>query len=94
VRLLASRTASSASSTIAIFTAKEAEPARVFLSRSPDLHFDCGRVLREALAGLGLRGGGSADLAQGDVPAEHEAALTRSLIDAIRSATALTHNTP
>jgi alanyl-tRNA synthetase len=94
VRLLASRTASSASSTIAIFTAKEAEPARVFLARSPDLHFDCGRVLREALTGLGLRGGGSADLAQGDVPAEHEAALTRSLIDAIRSATALTHNTP
>ena len=94
VRLLASRTVSSASSTVVIFTAKEAEPARVFLARSPDLHFDCGRMLREALAGLGLRGGGSADLAQGDVPAEHEAALTRSLTDSIRSATALTHNTP
>jgi alanyl-tRNA synthetase len=94
VRLLASRTASSASSTIVIFTAKEAEPARVFLARSPDLHFDCGRMLREALAGMGLRGGGSADLAQGDVPAEHEPALTRSLMDAIRSATALAHNTP
>ena len=94
VRLLASRTASSASSTVVIFTAKEAEPARVFLARSLDLHFDCGRMLREALASLGFRGGGSADLAQGDVPAEHEAALTRLLTDAIRSATALAHNTP
>jgi alanyl-tRNA synthetase len=86
VRLLASRTAAAAPSTAVIFSAKEADPVRVFLARSADLNFDCGRILREALAQLGLRGGGSIDLAQGDVPAKHEAALRASLTDAIRSA--------
>jgi len=60
-------------------------PARVFIARSHDLAFDCGQILREALAHLGLRGGGSADLAQGDVPAKQEEALRASLTDAIRS---------
>jgi hypothetical protein len=41
-------------------------------------------MMREALAGLGLRGGGSADLAQGDVPADQRQGLRQSLLDAIR----------
>jgi alanyl-tRNA synthetase len=85
VKLLASRTAASAASTIVIFSAAESNPHRVFLARSLDLHFDCGRMMREALAGLGLRGGGSADLAQGDVPADQRQGLRQSLLDAIRS---------
>ena len=72
VRLLASRTAAATPSTVVIFSAKEADPVRVFVARSADLDFDCGRILREALAQLGLRGGGSADLAQGDVPQQLE----------------------
>lgn len=88
VKLLASRTVAAAPSTAVVFFALDADPARVFVARSPDLDFDCGRILREALVQLGLRGGGSADMAQGDVPAEHEPALQASLIDAIRRAVA------
>jgi alanyl-tRNA synthetase len=88
VRLLASRTVSAAPSTAVIFCAKDVDPVRVFLARSSDLDFNCGQIVREALARLGLRGGGSADLAQGDVPAEQEPMLVASVREAIRSAVA------
>lgn len=91
VKLLASRTASAAPSTAVIFCAKEAESVRVFVARSPDLKFDSGRILREALAQLGLRGGGSADLAQGEVSAGQEAALRALLTDAICTAVVEAH---
>ncbi len=87
VRLLASRTAAAAPSTAVVFTARDADPWRVFIARSRDLAFDCGKILREALLQLGLRGGGSPDLAQGDVPARQEPQLREALINAIRHAT-------
>jgi len=86
VKLLASRTAMAATRTAVIFCANDADPARVFIARSADLDFNCGQILREALGQLGLRGGGSADLAQGDVPSEQKAALRASVTDAIRRA--------
>jgi len=86
VRLLASRTAAAAAFTAVIFCARDSDPVRIFVARSKDLDFDCGRILREALARLGLRGGGSPDLAQGDVPAQKEPELRRELVDAIRGA--------
>ena len=86
VRLLASRAAATTTATAVIFCAKEADPVRVFVARSADLDFNCGQVLREGLVRLGLRGGGSADLAQGDVPAAHAAGLVAWLSDAIRNA--------
>jgi alanyl-tRNA synthetase len=88
VRLLASRGAMAASSTAVFFSAEEADPVSVFLARSPDLKFNCGGILREALARLGLRGGGSPDLAQGEVPANQELILRASVTDAIRRAVA------
>lgn len=88
VKLLASRTAAAAVRTAIIFSANEADPVRVFVARSSDLDFNCGQILREALAHLGLRGGGSADFAQGEVPAEQEKALRGSLSDAIRRSAA------
>jgi alanyl-tRNA synthetase len=84
VKLLASRTAAAAEKTAVIFCAKESHPWRVFVARSQGLNFDSGRILREALAQVGLRGGGSPDLAQGDVPREHEPALITTLADTIR----------
>jgi alanyl-tRNA synthetase len=87
VRLLASRTAASAPSTAVILCASDADPVRVFVARSRDLTFDCGRMLREALAQLGLRGGGSPDMAQGDVPRVQVAALLDSLAESIHNAT-------
>jgi alanyl-tRNA synthetase len=88
VKLLASRTAIAAPQTAVIFCANDADPVRVFVARSSDLDFNCGQILREALARFGLRGGGSPVLAQGDVPAEHEAALRASVSEAIRKAMA------
>jgi len=88
VKLLASRTAAAAPSTAVIFSAQETNPVRVFVARSANLPFDCGRILREALAKLGLRGGGSADLAQGEVPAEQETALRDLVTEAIHKAMA------
>jgi alanyl-tRNA synthetase len=86
IRLLASRAAASAPSTCAIFCANDADPARIFLARSPDLGFNCGQILREQLASLGLRGGGSPDLAQGDIPSPQAPALVASLMEAVRNA--------
>ena len=83
IKLLASRTAKAAPQTAVIFCANDADPVRMFVARSSDLDFNCGQILREALAQFGLRGGGSADLAQGDVPSEQEAALRVSVTDAI-----------
>ena len=91
VKLLASRTATAAPRTAVIFSANDADPVRVFVARSSDLDFNCGQILREALAHMGLRGGGSADLAQGEVPAEQETALRASVSEAICKAMAEAH---
>jgi alanyl-tRNA synthetase len=84
VRMLAVRTASAAPSTVALFRAEETEPARIFLARSPDLKLNCGQILKEALASLGLRGGGSPDLAQGEISVRDEPALHALVIDAVQ----------
>ncbi|HTV81015.1 MAG TPA: alanyl-tRNA editing protein [Acidobacteriaceae bacterium] len=86
VKLLAARTALTAPSTVVIFCAEEANPARVVMARSLDLDFDCGLMLRDALAELGLRGGGSPDLAQGEVPVAQAAALRAKLAASVRRA--------
>ena len=88
VKLLASRAAAGAASTAVFFRAEDADPVRIYLARSQDLKFNCGLILKEALASLGLRGGGSPDLAQGEVPAKDEPALRAFVTDAIRRAIA------
>jgi alanyl-tRNA synthetase len=86
VKLLAARTAAAAPKTAVIFCAEEADPVRMFVARSSDLDFNCAQILRGALAELGLRGGGSPDMAQGDVPAAKEAALRAAISEAISRA--------
>lgn len=86
VRLLASRLAAAAPSTVAVLGSEDGGLVRMVLSRSMDLDFHCGQLMKEALAGFGLRGGGSPDLAQGDVPPEHAAALRGALVEALRAA--------
>ena len=86
VKLLASRTAAAAPRTAVIFSAHDGGLVRMFVARHADLDFNCGRILRESLARLGLRGGGSADLAQGEVPLEQESALRSAVSDAMRKA--------
>ncbi len=84
VKMLAARTAMAAPETVVILCAEEANPARVVMSRSLSLELDCGRMLREALAEMGLRGGGSPDLAQGEVPIDQVATLCSKLRESVR----------
>ncbi len=68
VKLLASRLVASVPQTVALMVSTQQEPALVVLARSGDLEFHAGDLMKEALTALGLRGGGSPDLAQGQVP--------------------------
>jgi len=85
-KLLASRLTAAAPSTIVFFCSESTEPASVVLARSLDFNFDCGRLLKEALSQLGLRGGGSADFAQGEVPVQQLGAFRASLVAAVHKA--------
>jgi len=76
VKLLASRLVASVPQTVALMVSAQQEPALVVLARSGDLEFHAGNLMKEALAALGLRGGGSPDLAQGQVP---QSQITESL---------------
>ena len=64
IKLLAQRLARQSSSTVALLGAMSAPPALVF-AQSPGQPFDMGALMKEALAKLGGRGGGSRDMAQG-----------------------------
>jgi alanyl-tRNA synthetase len=88
IKLLASRVTTAAPSTILLFCSESADPASIVLARNLDINLDCGRILKEALAQLGLRGGGSPDFAQGEAPLLELPALRGSLVAAIRSAVA------
>jgi alanyl-tRNA synthetase len=83
IKLLASRVTASVPRTIALIASTESSPAHVVLARSGDLDLHCGDIMREALATLGVRGGGSPDMAQGDLPSEEAtnflALMTREL---------------
>jgi alanyl-tRNA synthetase len=83
-KMLASKIAAQAAQTVAVIGWQPedfAAPATVVLSRSADLDFDCGTVLRITLADHGGRGGGSKDMAQGSVPGEK----LRTVLDELAS---------
>jgi alanyl-tRNA synthetase len=85
VKLLASCLVASVPQTVALFASTQQEPCFVVLAHSGDLDFHAGQQIKEALAPLGLRGGGSASLAQGQVPQPQLEALLNALATAIRS---------
>jgi alanyl-tRNA synthetase len=87
IRLLASRLTAAAPETAAILSTEDGATVRVILARSLDLDFDCGKMLKEALARFGLRGGGSSDLAQGDIATQDAPALRAALVRTIRAST-------
>ncbi len=70
VKLLASRLTVSVPRTVALLVSEEFWPARLVLAKSGDINLHCGDLLKEILAEYGLRGGGSTELAQTDVPQE------------------------
>ena len=81
-KLLASRVVAAAPQTLALIASTQQEPAAVVMARSPGLHFSCADLLRDQLARLGLRGGGSPDMAQGQAPRKE----MESLLDALNAA--------
>ncbi|GGH15219.1 alanyl-tRNA editing protein [Silvibacterium dinghuense] len=94
IRLLASRVVASVPHTLALLASSESSPASIVLARTADLDLHCGETLTRALAVFGSRGGGSPDLAQGqldelEVP-NFFAQLTHQLREFLRSETANT----
>jgi alanyl-tRNA synthetase len=85
VRLLASSLAASAPETVALLISAENGAARIVIARSGDIDFHCGELLRETLASYGLRGGGSASLAQTDVPKDQLERVRQDLEASIRA---------
>lgn len=84
LRVLASSLSASVPQTVALFSTRQGDTARMVLGRSRDLEFHCGETLKAALAPFGLRGGGSADLAQSEVPARDLPGVLKAISGAVR----------
>ncbi len=67
VRLLAQKIAAAGEPAIALLASTAGQPTLVF-AQSPSLLFDMGAQMKQAMAALGGRGGGSKDFAQGGAP--------------------------
>lgn len=82
VKLLAQKVTAGRSDVVALFASLAGQPTLVF-AQSPGQKFNMGALLKESLAQLGGRGGGSADMAQGGLPADSvdAAHLTKILRD-------------
>jgi len=74
IKLLAQKLTRQAPNVIALLAARSGQPALVF-AQSVGMPFDMGALMKQALAQLGGRGGGSKDMAQGG-PAQTEALLS------------------
>jgi alanyl-tRNA synthetase len=75
------------SGTLALLTSTMNEPAAVVMARGGNLRFSCVELMKAALAELGLRGGGSPSMAQGQVPPATVERLFDRLEAEARSAT-------
>jgi alanyl-tRNA synthetase len=80
LKLLAQRIARQANA-VALLACDRPQPSLVF-AQSPGGPFDAGAAMKEAMAELGGRGGGTRDMAQGGAPegADLDAALNRALL--------------
>jgi alanyl-tRNA synthetase len=94
VRLLASNLTASTPRTVGLLVSAENWPARLVLVKSGDINLHCGDLLRTTLAAYGLRGGGSIDLAQTDVPKEQLKKLKAELEATIRERCSLRSSRP
>jgi alanyl-tRNA synthetase len=68
IKLLAQKLTAGRTDVIALLAAGAGQPTLVF-AQSPGQKHNMGQLLKDALAQLGGRGGGSADMAQGGLPA-------------------------
>ncbi len=72
IKLLAQKLTSRGGDVIALLASGAGQPALVF-AQSPGQTHNMGALMKEAMARLGGRGGGTAELAQGGVPADKAA---------------------
>ena len=68
IKLLAQKLTAGKSSVIALLASGAGQPTLVF-AQSPGQKSNMGQLMKDAMAQLGGRGGGSADMAQGGLPA-------------------------
>jgi alanyl-tRNA synthetase len=68
IKLLAQKLTAKRSGVVALLAAGLDQPSLVF-AQSADHKFNMGQLMKEAMAQLGGRGGGTADMAQGGLPA-------------------------
>jgi alanyl-tRNA synthetase len=68
IKLLAQKLTASRNDVIALLAAGAGQPTLIF-AQSPGQKHNMGQLLKDAMAQLGGRGGGSADMAQGGLPA-------------------------
>ena len=85
VKLLATRVTSAAPHTIALLASTQQTPATLIVASSTELKRDANQLLRDALAPMGGRGGGSSTLAQGQLPVDQVAAALDGLEAQLRS---------
>jgi alanyl-tRNA synthetase len=86
LKLLAQKLTRQSPAAIALLAAQSPQPALVF-AQSPGQPHDMGALLKETMAKLGGRGGGSKDLAQGGAPkSEGLAAALAAAADTLTSA--------
>jgi len=68
IKLLAQKVTAGKGDVVALLAAGAGQPALVF-AQSPGLRSNMGQLMKEVMAQLGGRGGGTADMAQGGLPA-------------------------
>ena len=68
IKLLAQKLTAGKSTVIALLASGTGQPTLVF-AQTPGQKSNMGQVMKDAMAQLGGRGGGSADMAQGGLPA-------------------------
>ena len=82
IKLLAQKLTAGKSEVVALLVALGGQPTLVF-AQSPGQKFNMGQLLKDALAQLGGRGGGSADMAQGGAPAGTDVARIENVLQEI-----------
>lgn len=78
IKLLAQKLTAGKSSVIALLASGSGQPTLVF-AQSPGQKSNMGQLMKDAMAQLNGRGGGSADMAQGGFPADGNADVERIL---------------
>jgi alanyl-tRNA synthetase len=79
IKLLAQKLTAGASDVVALVASGAGQPTLVF-AQSPGQKFNMGQLMKDAMAQLGGRGGGTADMAQGGLPAGFDSGQAESIL--------------